>query len=286
MTALIACLTLAYPLQARDQSSRTKLEALGLETMTVGRVTALFPRDDRARARQLAELSEAAAAFFEKELNLSFEFRLAALGPAHWFSPHGADLPYGIPWCSVAERLMVVPASLKEGVLIDGRNEQDDRRRVDFVTLHEFGHLGAKQYLHAASTREELPILWFEELVATYFAYAFVSSFDHQWAESARKDWIARVEGYTPRKLSLDWSFMRALPAAELAPTYGWYQNVLNLRVADVYEEHGLLFLRTLKEKLPLCNMDTWTTESLLGQLESIAPAFQRWADRLEKDAK
>jgi hypothetical protein len=61
---------------------------------------------------------------------------------------------------------------------------------------------------------------------------------------------------------------------------------VLNLRVADVYEEHGLLFLRTLKEKLPLRNMDTWTTESLLGQLESIAPGFQRWADRLEKDAK
>jgi hypothetical protein len=59
---------------------------------------------------------------------------------------------------------MVVPASLKEGVLIDGRNEQEDRRRVDFVTLHEFGHLGAKQYLHAASTSEELPIPWFEEL--------------------------------------------------------------------------------------------------------------------------
>jgi hypothetical protein len=69
VTALIACLTLACPLQGRDQSSQTTLEGLGLETMTVGRVTALFPRDDRARARQLAELSEAAAAFFEKELN-------------------------------------------------------------------------------------------------------------------------------------------------------------------------------------------------------------------------
>jgi hypothetical protein len=46
-------------------------------------------------------------------------------------------MPYGIPWCSVAERLMVVQASLKEGVLIDGRNEQEDHRRVDFVTLHE-----------------------------------------------------------------------------------------------------------------------------------------------------
>jgi hypothetical protein len=284
--SIIACLTLACPLQAQDRPLRTKIESLGLETMTVGRVTTLFAADDRARARQLAQLSEAAAAFFEKELNVSFEFRLAVLGPTHWFSPYAADLPYGIPWSSVGERLMVVPASLSQGALIDGRNEHEDRQRVDFVTLHELGHVAAKPYLHPTSAHEELPILWFEELVATYFGYAFVSSFDRQWTESARKDWIARVEGYTPPKLSLDWSFMRTLPAAELAQTYGWYQNALNLRVADIYGEHGLAFLRTLKETLPFRTMDTWTTESLLGYLEQIAPGFQRWADRLQKGAK
>jgi hypothetical protein len=186
----------------------------------------------------------------------------------------------------VAEGLIVVPASLSEGALINGPNEQEDRRTVDFVTLHEFGHLAAKRYLHPASPHEELPVPWFEELVATYFGYAFISAFDRQWAESAKKNWITHVESYTPHKLSLDWSFMRGLPPAELSATYGWYQNILNLRVADVHAERGLAFLQELKEKLPLRNMDKWTTESLLGDLEQIAPGFQRWAARLQQGGK
>jgi hypothetical protein len=281
--SIIACLMLASTVRAQERSPQTRIEALGLESITVGRVTTLFVPDDRARARQLAELSDAAATFFERELGVSFKFRLAVLGPKDWFSPHGAGLPYGIPWCSVAERLMVVPASLKEGALIDGQNAHDDRWRVDFVTLHEFGHLTAKQYLHPTSAQEEMPVQWFEELVATFFAYAFVSSFDREGAERARRDWIGRVEGYTPRKRSLDWSFMRTLPPAELGATYGWYQYVLNLRVADVYGRHGIAFLRALKERLPFRTMNTWTTESLLGHLDRIAPGFQRWADELQK---
>lgn len=285
-SVMIACLMFVSVAEAQHQSPRARVEALDLESMTVGRVTTLFAPNDRSRARQLAELSEAAAAFFEQKLGVSFAFRLAVLGPKDWFSPYGAGLPYGIPWCSVAERLMVVPASLKEGALIDGRNAQEDRWRVDFVTLHEFGHLTAKQYLHPTSAHDELPVLWFEELTATYFAYGFIRSIDQHWAESARAEWIARVKAYTPRQLSLDWSFMRTLPADELGPTYGWYQNVLNLRVADVYAKHGLAFLRTLKQNLPLNTMDNWTTQSLLASLEQISPGFQEWADELQKGVK
>jgi len=83
---------------------------------------------------------------------------------------------------------MVVPASLKEGALIIGPNEQEDRRRVDFATLHELGHLAAKRYLHPASAHDELPVPWLEELVPTYFGYAFVSSSDRQWTESMRRE--------------------------------------------------------------------------------------------------
>ena len=92
-------------------------------------------------------------------------------------------------------------------------------------------------------------------------------------------------QGLHTTEASLDWSFMRALPPAELAPTYGWYQTVLNLRVADIYAKHGLAFLRTLKDRLPFRTMDTWTTESLLGHLENIAPGFRRWADELQEGA-
>jgi hypothetical protein len=283
---IIACLRLASPAPAQAQSPLARIEALGLESMKVGRVTTLCAPNDRARAKELAELSEAAAAVFERALGVSFEFRLAALGPNQWFSTAGGPgMPYGIPWALTAERLMVVPASLREGVLINGTDAVADRRRVDFVTLHEFGHLIAKQYLHPTSAHEELPILWFEEIVATYFGYAFVSSIDRDWAEASRREWMADVAGYTPRTRSLDWSFMRGLPPAELASTYGWYQVVLNLRVADIYATHGLGFLRALKENLPFHSMNTWTTESLLADLERITPGFQRWADEFQKGA-
>jgi hypothetical protein len=57
--------------------------------------------------------------------------------------------------------------------------------------------------------------------------------------------------------------------------------SVLNLRVADVYAKHGLGFLRTLQASLPFRTVDTWTTESVLRDLERIAPGFQPWADEL-----
>ena len=281
---LTACLMLASGAHAQDESQLARIQALNLEVLKVGRVTTYYGPGDRERAEQLATLCEEAAAFFERELGgLTFDFHLAALAPKDWFSPYGNDLPYGIPWGSVAERLMVVPASSSEGALIQGYDRSYDQRMIEFVTIHEFGHIANKQYYHPTSTYEEFPVPWFEELVASYFAYAFFRSTDPQWTESARKDWTASVEGYTPRVLSLDWSFMRSLPGPELAQTYGWYQVVLNLRVVEIYAEHGLAFLRRLKETLPVDTPDNWTTESLLDRLERIAPGFQGWADKFKR---
>jgi hypothetical protein len=146
---------------SQTQSYVPRIEALNLEVLRVGRVTAHFAREDSARAKHLAVLAESAAAFFQHELGVSFVIRLAALAPKHWFSPYGSDLPYGIPWGSVPEWLIVVPSSLKEGALISGRDSSFNTRLVDFVTLHEFGHIANKQFFHPASTHEEFPIAWF-----------------------------------------------------------------------------------------------------------------------------
>jgi hypothetical protein len=270
--------------QARSYVPR--IEALNLEVLQVGRVTAYFARDDSARAKHLAVLAESAAAFVQHELGVSFDIRLAALAPKHWFSPYAGDLPYGIPWGSVPERLIVAPSSLKEGALISGRDSSFNARLVDFVTLHEFGHIANKQFFHPASTHEEFPITWFEELLATYFAYAFMSSTDPGWTDLARQFWRAEVTGYTPRVVSLDWGFMRSLPGPELGRTYGWYQVVLNLRVADTYSEHGIAFLRQLRTTLPLDSLDHWTTELLLARLDALAPGFQKWAAHLPGDLR
>lgn len=177
--------------------------------------------------------------------------------------------------------MVFVPSSLTEGLLVEGRTELSARRHVDFVTLHEYGHIAAKRYFHPASARDYGRVHWFEELVATYFGYAFVRAVDPEWAAAARKEWAAQVDGYTPRALSLDWRFMRGLPPDERARTYGWYQFLLNLRAAEIYDQHDVAFLRALKEALPWDDMGSWTTASLLPMLDRIAPGFEAWAEQL-----
>jgi hypothetical protein len=75
---------------------------------------------------------------------------------------------------------------------------------------------------------------------------------------------------------------MNELPPTELAWTYGWYQNVLNLRAAELYDTYGLDFLRSLKKQLAWESSGDWSTATLLPNLERIAPGFQSWADDLE----
>jgi hypothetical protein len=62
--------------------------------------------------------------------------------------------------------------------------------------------------------------------------------------------------------------------------------DAANLRAIDIYTKYGLGFLRALKEKLPFHSISTWTTESLLADLERITPGFQRWADEFQNGGK
>lgn len=279
---LLVGLSYVSSAHAQDPSPLARVEALELDTAPVGRVTAYFDSADRKRAVELATLSEEAASFFDRELAISFDFGIVALGPEHWFSEH-SGVPYAIPWASVPERLIFVPSSLEEGLLVRGRDTMTERRRVvNFISIHEYGHLATKEYFIAASKRDYLPVSWFNELLSNIFAYAFVASTDPEWAKVSKEMWTGVVESRKPTVLSLDWGFMNDLPPDELARTYAWYQNLLNLRAAELYDEHGLGFLRALKDRLAWEEAGGWTTESLLASLEEIAPGFKAWARDLE----
>lgn len=278
MFAGVVCVPAAH---AQRASPLTRVEALDLDTATVGRVTVYFAAADREHAERLAALSEEAAAHFERELGSSFPLYLAVLGPEDWFDPWADDGfgQYGSPWGWVQDLLMGVPASLDEGVLIVGPDDEADLRRVRFVMLHEFGHLASKRYLHPESSRPYSSVKWFEEFLASYFAYAFVRSAYPEWAETSRSEWSDFIAGYTPPVLSpLDWSFMRDLPPEESGQTFAWYQVLLNLRAAAVYEEHGFDFLRQVRDQLAWDEAGEWTAESVLSTLEGFAPGFEAWA--------
>jgi hypothetical protein len=281
-----ACL-LMYPPSVRGQSPTplARVRASGLDGITIGRVSAFSSPADRAYATGLATLADAAAAYFEAEFGGTFPLYLAVLGPDEWFDPYmeGTPAPYGMPWGWIPESLMAVPASLDEGVLIQGPDRAADLRRVRFVMLHEFGHLVAKKYLHPESQHLYSSVRWFEELIATYFAYAFVSRTDPAWARAGRLEWAAFVQRDPPASATLDWRFMANLPPEQFGRTYAWYQNLLNVRAADLYAEHGMDFLRDLRDQLVWTSSDEWTSDALLNRLESFAPGFQAWAAQLEQ---
>lgn len=259
-----------------------RVRSLGLESERVGDVVVYFAARDRERARQLATLSDRAASYFAKDLGLALTVKVAALAPEQWFMDI-PGIPYAIPWPSMPEQLIVMPSSLSEGLLIEGRDALADRRRVDFVQLHEHGHLLAKRYFRPESERDYLPVKWFEELLATCFAYSFVAATDPEWAGAARAEWRSRVAAFDPPVHSLDWSYMNALPGHEVARNYAWYQFVLNLRAAELHDRYGNDFLRRLRSGLPWEKGATWSTSSILALLEPIAPGFGDWASRVER---
>lgn len=201
-------------IRAEDTSPLARVEAFRLETAKIGSVTAHFAPTDREYAHQLATLSEAAASYFERELDGSFPLHLAILSPDRWFDPYSdsGSLPYGIPWASVEDLLMTVPASLHEGVLILGPDDKANRRRVRFVMLHEFGHIASKRHLHPESPVPYSSVWWFEELLATYFAYSYVRAHDPECAEASRREWVDVLNGYSPAVLSLDWGSCASFP--------------------------------------------------------------------------
>lgn len=285
---MIAALMIAGPsaaiAQGQGPSPLQRVRSFGLEAETSRHVTTYFAAADRAHVSRLTSLVNMAASWYQMVLGVRFEpLHLAVLGPEHWFVPYagGENEPYGMPWGWVEDALMTAPASLEEGVLITGPDNAANIQRVQFVLLHEFGHLLNKQYLHPDSPHPYSSLRWLEELLATYHGYAFLSMSSGEGLARSRAQWEEVVAGYTPAVLSLDWGFMRELPPAEFVRTYAWYQNLLNLRAAELHAEHGTEFLKRVKDELPWAEADSWTTEQILPLLEKIAPGFEAWASDL-----
>ena len=131
------------------------------------------------------------------------------------------------------------------------------------------------------STHDYLQVKWFEELLATYFAYSYVAAAEPAWAKAARAEWRSQIEAFDPPVHSLDWSYMNALPGPEVARNYAWYQFLLNLRAAELHDTYSVALLNRLKVELPWESSDTWSTATLLPLLDAIAPGFRIWADDL-----
>jgi hypothetical protein len=260
-----------------------KVGEMGLDTLRKMNVLVYFNSADSLRAKEIADISLSMFSFFKEKFDIYFDFKVAALRPENWFSEY-PGMPYAIPWNFMPDKILMMPSSITEGVMVeDNRSLAENRLSINRVLVHEYSHLIEKEYFRKNDTVDYLHLTWLNEFVVNYFTHAYIHNTDKKWAEEIERLDLATVKGeYQPEKYTLDWSFMNDLPPNELCPTYGWYQNLLTVKAIDLYNEYGLGFLSQLKEQLDWNNCANWTTPQVLQMIEEIAPGFTAWSQNIE----
>lgn len=140
----------------------------------------------------------------------------------------------------------------------------------DLIAYHEIGHAiiedcGLEQTQH-----------WFNEMLATYVAYAFMRE---RRPEDARAfDALMRLntETLTPTLRSLEdfESHFQDIPG----DNYGWYEAMFHSRVVAVFDREHLGFLDKLRRDGIVASVRYKSPVQLLDRLERITPGFESWA--------
>jgi hypothetical protein len=153
--------------------------------------------------------------------------------------------------------------------------EDAKRQMVDLIGLHEIGH--AQVYAYGLDAKQH----WFNEFLASYFAYGYMRSREPEMAVVWDAVMQAGREGYEPTHRSLD--DLNRLYVGVGVGDYVWYQNVFQDRIRGVYDEHGLDFLRRTLDRMSDPAWEPELSGELLAVLEEIAPGFLAWAEAYER---
>lgn len=270
---------------APAQSTLEKVKALNLHSIE-GNIETYYPESFKDRAENNLNLLNNSIDFFEDHFEVNQSFSIAILDSASWGEV--SSIPYGLPFVSGPPYIVCIPAN-SENVLsntilnaIEGfdistqygmTNEEIVNLFVSLIGFHELGHIYANAY--GAS----FPNKWTFEFAATYFAYFYL---DRNF-QKERDIWIdvseILVEEINPQYTTLDdFEEMYVRVGVE---NYAWYQVVFLLRVQELYEEQGEIFLNNFKNH-------QWNSASpshYLNEMEDISSGFNSWAEefRLKK---
>ena len=282
----------AVPAAGQAGSPLDRILALEVEVIEVGRVHVIYsshpetdPDEGEAAARKAAAPFVDAADYFAGELARDFRFALALLSPRDWHRVQAGR--HAIPWSWQPDRLVVLPVRSDIGLLQQGGQDSARAGRVlQVVALHQLGHVVAAAYYHPHDYRApHPPVRWFDELLASYLAHAYMAERAPELAEFAEEVALDVVATTEPRFSSLaqyDRYYDGFLSSPGGATNLGWYQNAFNLRATRLYDRHGAELMTRLREALPWDRLESWTTEELLEELGDVAPGLQAWAADLE----
>jgi hypothetical protein len=282
--------TAAETVTAQDEQRLTvyeRIKKMELDSLYTG-LWVYYQEGYAGRAEVIARRISASNQFFSDSLGVDVRIRIALLDPENY--ERGEFMhPYGLPFISGG--VTVLPADLNSGAVIDmftpfeatitadnlamlqkvGFTYSEAKKMmVDLIGLHEIGHEQIRAF--GINTRQR----WFDELMASYFGYAYLRSMEPRLAVVWDAVTRAGREGYKSTHTSLD--DFNSLYTSVGVGDYVWFQNVFHERVSDVYDEHGLAFVREVKDRLDNTHLKTKTAGELLAVLEEIAPGFMEWA--------
>jgi hypothetical protein len=301
-TALLSVVLLSIaggvgPAWAQDEdgpSNFERIQQLEVDSLEAG-LWVYYSQGYEDRAEAIGRHIAASNTFHRDSLGVNADIRVALLDPTDFeraaFEP---GYPYGLPF--IGDEVAVLPADLTSGAVIEmyapfettvsaevladlqevGLSYEDaGRQMVDLIGLHEIGH--AQVYAYGLDARQP----WFNEFLATYFAYAYLRSREPEMAVVWDAVTRAGREGYEPTHSSLD--DLNRLYAGVGVGDYVWYQNIFQDRIRTVYDDQGLGFLRRVLDRLSDPEWDPESSAELLAALEEIAPGFIAWAEAYEQ---
>jgi hypothetical protein len=284
---------LTFSASAQDAKTLEKVQNLKTPSLK-NKITVYYSPGYKKRAKEIQPLIEDAMRFYEQKLNLKVDLSVAVLEKAQW--QQVTPIPYGLPWVSDAPHVAFLPATADGVVVSDTLKskefftpamlqkikssgfsfEQAAEKTVDLIGLHELGHTYSQQ-IGIISPR---PNKWFNEFMASYFAYACLREKRPKLA-TLFHTMTADMAAVTPKQkhTTLD-DFERLY--VEVGPAnYGWYQGKFFERVAQVYEAKGLSFIEEVRKAFPGDEKETLTIDVVLERSEKIAPGFISWSKDL-----
>lgn len=270
---VLVMLGFAVPIQAQEKPTLLKT-VQGLDVhVSKGDVTVYYADGYKNRVTEVQPLVAEMERFYSRKLKIKHDFSVAILTRKQW-EKNLPPIPYGLPFVDVNGSIAFLPATQDGAVTafaISLRSTATPAvlatikqcgydfagaawKLTDLIALHELGHVYERLYGIKTPTR------WLDELVASYFAYAFLKE-EHPKLAVLMKTMASDlyIHAMKPKHRTLadfEEFYLNAGP-----DNYSWYQGQFLREAAAIYDKQGLGFLASLEKQFP-----SGTTKMMSGK--------------------
>jgi len=280
----------------QDDSTLHRLKALNIPVLKSS-INVYYSSGYKKRGKVVKSYIQDAMRFYKKNLNITTDLSVAVLTKLNW--EQITKIPFDIPFGSDSPHVVFLPANLGEGVITSGADktkhlakaetlkelksagytfEQAEMKNIDFIGLHELGHLIAEKL--EISFYPGKPNKWYNEFLASYIAYAYLREKDPAFATITNTLTEHNI-GTMPKQRYTSLEDFEKLYSNVGPENYGWFQSKFFQLVVKIYDRKGLNFIKELVSSSFPKN-EKASIESLLHNLEIISPGFISWGEELK----